>query len=157
MNPGKMNEFTTDGKEMKGPFLSDIPLVQARLKMVGFLGDSETIQPMFWEKHPDLRSLDKERLLHPVAIYPAASSNLRLATQKGCFTVHGSKGLPIESIFKDANCERFLKKIIIKTGAAVQIREELRIMGITPRSVFPDLGGLSQELSGREYMIGLQR
>ena len=39
----------------------------------------------------------------------------------------------------------------------MQIREGLRIMGITPRSVFPDLGGLSQELSGREYMIGVTK
>jgi hypothetical protein len=157
MNPGKMNEFTIDWLPIGGPFLAANDLVQARLKMIGFVSNGGTVSQKFWEEYPDFGSLREERLLHPVAFYPTASSNLRLATQKGCFTVQGSKGLPIESIFKDSNCERFLKKVIIKTGAAVQIREELRIMGITPRSVFPDLGGLSQELSGREYMIGFQR
>ena len=165
MNPGKMNEFTIEGKQVKGPLLSENLLVQARLKMIGFESHAETIMPQFWQRHQEFSSLKdprecsslESRLLHPISFYPVASSNLRLATQKGCFTVHGLRHLPIETIFRDACNERFLRKVTIKAGAAVQIREELRVMGITPRSVFPDLGGLSQELSGREYMLGLQR
>jgi hypothetical protein len=152
MNPGRMNDFTHEGPN-RGPFIASVPFVQARIKVIGFKSDEEAIEPEFWKRHPDVDNLHERQLLYPIAFYPTSSNNLRLATQKGCFTVHGIKLIPIETLFKGTASERFLKKVIIKARAAGQIREELRVMGVTPRSVFPDLYGLSQELNGREHMI----
>ena len=153
MNPGKLNGFTIGGKDIGGPFISAVPFVQARIKVIGFKSDQETVDPQFQKRHPDVGNLRAELLFYPIAFYPTSSSNLRLATQKGCFTVHGIKFVPIEAIFKGTDSERFLRKVVIRRGMERQIREDLRVMGITPRGVFPDLHGLSQELNGRDYMF----
>ena len=67
--------------------------------------------------------------------------------------MHGVQPIAVEEVFCSTNCVRYLRKIAIIPSAVAGIREELRVMGITSRSVFSDLDGLSQELSSREYFV----
>lgn len=151
MNPGALNQLTTI-KMSYAPLVSDVPFVQARMRMVGYIKDGKIIQ-QFWDKESDFKELIEENLRLPIAFYPSSCGNIRIATQKGCFTIHGTDQRPIESIFDNSSIQKYLIKVKIQKKSVALIREQLRIMGVTARSVYPDIFGLATELSGSEYML----
>jgi len=78
----------------------------------------------------------------PIAIFPP-STNVRLISQKGMFTLHGGKipaenGLPAPA---DINAH-FYRKLIIPSAAKRRIRNELKILGFDWGVVFPDNSGI---------------
>lgn len=93
-----------------------------------------------------------EDLRFPVAFWPASSGNIRIAAQKGCFTIHGTDPQSIESLFDNPEIQKYLIKVKIKKESVSLLREQLRLMGLTPVSVYPDLEGLATELSSSRYM-----
>ncbi|HEX5150583.1 MAG TPA: FRG domain-containing protein [Parafilimonas sp.] len=82
---------------------------------------------------------------NPIAFQPAYKSK-RIAAQKGCFTIHGSKKNPLEEIESLSAC---LQKIEIEYYYMDLVKAELSISGITESTLFPELNGLSREL--KEY------
>jgi len=150
MNPGAINQLTTD-KVSYAPFVSDVPFVQGRMKMVGYIKDEKLIKE-FWQREPDFKKLNDDYLKFPIAFYPASSGNIRIAIQKGCFTIHGTARRPIQSFFEDPKIQKYLIKVKISKESVALIRKQLKIMGVTPRSVYPDILGLATELSGPDYM-----
>ncbi|MFL5764205.1 MAG: FRG domain-containing protein [Bacteroidia bacterium] len=80
--------------------------------------------------------------LYPIAIQPSINSR-RIAAQKGCFTLHGDKRVPLEKI---ESLKSSLVKIEIDKQKIENIREELIMAGITESLIFPELSGLSREL-----------
>lgn len=152
MHPGGLNSLTSPATS--GPFLSTIQLVSARLQAIGSLRSDGTIIDDFYEKHPEYAQF-KERadwLKHPVALYPRSRANMRLATQKGTFTLHGTDTLPIDGVLFECSKTESLLKIRIDPSSVCAIADELRGAGVSHRSVFPDLTGLSAELCGTVYM-----
>ncbi len=83
----------------------------------------------------------------PVAIYPS-TIHARISSQKGCFTLHGNDKRDIISIFKNsAFIEKgFLIKYIIPKDCVIPIFREIKNLGISYSTLFPDLEGLSQDL-----------
>lgn len=150
MNPGAINQLTT-GRLSYAPMVSDVPFVRARMRMVGYIKDGKLI-PQFKTKESDFAELSDEYLEFPIAFYPASSGNIRIATQKGCFTIHGTDPQPIESFFDNPEIQKYLIKVKILKKSVASFREQLRIMGVTARSVYPDIFGLATELSGPDYM-----
>lgn len=149
--PGQLNTLALKGqKRVGGPFLASLAMVLGRIEMIGREPEVEKNGFLVTQSKEKLYA---ERLTLPVAFYPISYNNLRLAVQKGCFTVHGTDSVGIDALFIDTSEQVFLKKVNVNKEAASGIREELRVMGITPRSVFPDLNGLAQELRGREYFV----
>lgn len=77
----------------------------------------------------------------PVAIHPANIHN-RMSAQKSCFTIHGSDkrslALQVDSTV--------LRKYEIEGNALIEMRKDLRMLGVTHASVFPDLDGLARDL-----------
>ena len=77
----------------------------------------------------------------PVAIHPANIHN-RMSAQKSCFTIHGSDkrslALQVDSTV--------LRKYEIEGKALADMRKDLRMLGVTHASVFPDLDGLARDL-----------
>ena len=75
---------------------------------------------------------------HPTNIHP------RMSSQISRFTIHGEdeRGMP-----QMRRGPRILRKFTIGIRAISDIKDELRIMGITHSSLFPDLDGLSKELA----------
>lgn len=151
MNPGALNLLTTDTVSY-APLVSDNSLVQTRMRMVGYIKNGKLIE-QFWDIKPDFEKLKEEYLQLPVAFYPASSGNIRIAIQKGCFTIHGMDQRPIESIFDTPEIQKYLIKVNIQKESIASIREQLRLIGVTARSVYPDISGLASELSGVEYML----
>jgi len=87
----------------------------------------------------------------PVAIRPTHVSR-RVAVQLSCFTVHGSNRDAFSALAEEPN--NGLAKIRIPCGAVLTIAEQLSLSGIRETTVFPDLVGLSRELTSH-YCTGL--
>ncbi|MCP4270142.1 MAG: FRG domain-containing protein [Candidatus Brocadiaceae bacterium] len=92
---------------------------------------------------------------YPMAVRPRRST-ARVVAQRGMFTVHGNKQKSIDD-FK--RTEEFsvlrLQKLVIAAKSKPRIKKELLLAGISYSSLFPDLDGLSKEISYRyskDYM-----
>lgn len=155
MNPGALNQLTTGRLTSYAPLLSHPALVQLRLKMPGSIRDGK-LTPEFIDKEIDPLPSDGkpsvEQLCFPIAFWPVSSGNIRIAAQKGCFTIHGTDPKPIESLFENIGKRKYLIKMKIQKECVQLLRKQLQIMGVTPMSVYPDLFGLSSELSSPRYM-----
>lgn len=155
MNPGALNQLTT-GRLSYAPLLSHPALVQLRLKMPGSIKDGKLVEEFIAKEIDPLPSNDDkpsvEQLRFPIAFWPVSSGNIRIAAQKGCFTVHGTDPKSIESLFEDSKIRKYLIKIKIQKESVAFLRKQLQILGVTPMSVYPDLLGLSKELSSPRYM-----
>jgi hypothetical protein len=81
----------------------------------------------------------------PVGIKPI-HGNLRIATQRGFFTIHGRDRLAFGALARGRRPELELWRI--PPRAVPEIRQELAIAGITETEVFPELDALCRELKG---------
>ena len=76
--------------------------------------------------------------VHPTNIHP------RMSSQISRFTIHGE----IETDMQEMDLgDRILRNYVIADEAIPKIKIELRMMGISHSSLFPELDGLSEELS----------
>ncbi len=156
MNPGALNQLTTGSQTSFAPLLSHTALVQLRLKMPGSIKDGKPTEHFISNEVASLAFGEKpsaEQLRFPIAFWPVSSGNIRIAAQKGAFTVHGTDPQPIESLFESSGIRKSLIKIKLQRESVPLLREQLQIMGMTPMSVYPDLLGLSSELSSSRYML----
>ena len=80
----------------------------------------------------------------PVAIKPTYI-HPRMSAQKSCFTIWGSDKRPLHEIIPPD----LLWMYRIRRNAIGRMTSELRVMGITRSSLFPELDGLAGELSER--------
>ncbi|MBA7587751.1 hypothetical protein ES708_29789 [subsurface metagenome] len=143
INSKGLNELTLP--ESGGTFLGDNRIVTARLDLIGFLKD-EILIPYYFIQHPKYEIFKGTKTLdQPIAFYPISSGNQRIIVQKGVFTVHGCKNDSIENILIKEKKPEYLYKILIDKKAINNIVFELKILGLSPRSVYPDLFGLSKE------------
>lgn len=78
----------------------------------------------------------------PVAIYPTYIHE-RMNAQRSCFTIQGRKKVSLANLVD----ERVLKKYIISPRAVTSMRNDLRTIGITHTSVFPDIDNLAKDLA----------
>ncbi|MCB2220603.1 MAG: FRG domain-containing protein [Bacteroidetes bacterium] len=80
-------------------------------------------------------------LLHP-----------RISVQQSCFTIHPNpqKGYSITEIITDS---KFLMRYIIPKELKKTFRRNLNNLGITYRTLFPDLDGLAKSLKDKEDII----
>lgn len=86
---------------------------------------------------------------YPMAVRPRRSTP-RVVAQRGMFTVHGQEQKSIDH-YKEA--QEFpslrLHKLLISAGAKPRLKKELLLAGVSYSSLFPDLDGLSREISYR--------
>jgi len=77
----------------------------------------------------------------PVAIHPT-NIHPRMTVQRSCFTVQGKD----KSSLAD-RAPQLLRRYDLDPAARDRIREDLRVLGISYSTVFPDLDGLARELT----------
>ena len=65
--------------------------------------------------------------------------------QQGAFTVHSS-GTPLTMI---AECGMWLRQFVIPANHVSAIARQLDLLGFRLGDLFPDLGNLARELTGR--------
>jgi hypothetical protein len=107
---------------------------------------SGVMLPDWIEAAPYLPKVFEEKL-HvrlPAAIDPPHVSR-RLAVQRTRFTIHGTVRDGLSAVGREARGR--LEKILIVGSAKAQIKKDLARCGILESTVFPDLEGLSRELT----------
>ena len=65
-----------------------------------------------------------------------------MSTQKSCFTIHRKSQPSLVSTLD----EKALIKFEIPDGKVESFKKDLKLLGITQSTVFPDLEGLAREL-----------
>jgi hypothetical protein len=95
---------------------------------------------------PDTLSSKSLRTRHPVAIDPP-HVDIRLAVQRSHFTIHGTVRMGLERVARKRKSRFKLAKLIIASGSIGAIRDDLETCGTSEVTVFPDLEGLSRELT----------
>jgi hypothetical protein len=83
----------------------------------------------------------------PIAVIPTYI-HPRMSAQRSVFTVHGSIRKPINEMLKDKGMgDNLLRRYEIKPSIVQDLKKDLNILGIQESTAFPDLDGLSRELS----------
>jgi len=77
----------------------------------------------------------------PVAIHPT-SVHPRMGAQRNCFTVHGKVKKPLSELIGPD----LLRKYVINHKHSKEMMKELRMLGISHTTIFPEPEGLSEEL-----------
>lgn len=120
-------------------------------------GARDTVLPRFLaapSRHDDNCDYDqllaywghsKFRFDGPVAVCPDRL-NERMHAQAGSFTIHGNDP---DAINLHKHAKKFVRKIEIPHAACEGAKAFLRIAGISERSLFPGLDGLSREMRAR--------
>jgi hypothetical protein len=135
-------------KPGKGPFLGDIDITNSRFELIGNI-ENGFVSRTYYDSFPNYRGI---KLEYPIAFYPKAISNKRLANQKGTFVIYGKEIKPLENIFIDNGQTAYLKKVRIPRDKKKIIYDELRLLGITERSIYPDIEGLAKEMNSSEFL-----
>jgi hypothetical protein len=78
----------------------------------------------------------------PIAILPT-HIHTRMYSQKSCFTIQGKIKKSLASLVD----KRILRKYVVIPKMVKDMRKDLRMMGITHTSTFPDLDNLARDLS----------
>ncbi|RYX87033.1 hypothetical protein EON73_02230 [bacterium] len=86
---------------------------------------------------------DKEESLYPLAIYPVHLDE-RMAAQQACFTIFGNVIKGLEDIDLQ---EKFTESIYIDSDSKIKILLELKQLGISYYSIYPDLDGLGKAIN----------
>jgi hypothetical protein len=77
----------------------------------------------------------------PVAVQPT-NIHPRMSVQRSCFTVQGKDKSSLAN-----RVPHHLRRYYIDPAVRQQMREDLRVLGISHSTVFPDLDGLARELA----------
>jgi hypothetical protein len=99
----------------------------------------------FYDKKQNYYSNKKK---DPFSYFTPQIIDKRMQAQKSVFTIH-----PQESFIDVTNAESkiLLKRALIRKNALEEFRLQLRLVGITHSTVFPDIDGLGKELK-YEYL-----
>jgi hypothetical protein len=81
---------------------------------------------------------------YPIAIYPVYN-DAKLPAQKSVFTIHGKSPDGFRELSL-SDKKAMLCKVLVNPDNIVTIAKELRRLGITESTVFPDLKGLANEI-----------
>ena len=101
---------------------------------------------------------DKKGITLPVAIQPT-SIHLRMSVQRSCFTVQGKWKYNLMECIEEidnSSCDtnylpNILKRYDINGEQSGEMLEELRMLGVSNTTVYPDIEGLSEELMTSKY------
>ena len=100
-------------------------------------------------KKPDDKILREVSAPYPMAVRPRRNTT-RIVAQRGMFTIHGKeKNSIFDYVETQKSSDKIFRKIIISGKSKSQIKKELFLAGISYSTLFPDLDGLSKEISYR--------
>src|SRR5205085_11097996 len=93
------------------------------------------------------RAMIQTDITWPIAIIPT-NVHPRMRSQKGCFTLHGCDYSDLEEIAWKTSLTQsgYFKKYRFNYECAPRILSELRLLGMTHSTLFPDHDGLATDL-----------
>lgn len=93
------------------------------------------------ERHEDIDRFVAAK--DPIAVRPRHATG-RIRAQNGFFTIHGHDQRPLDQLALPG-----LLKIVIAGASKTDILRELLQAGVSPKTVFPDLSGLCEDIALR--------
>jgi hypothetical protein len=109
---------------------------------------------IFLPREPKIKSLfdnaffpKEENKLEKIAAICPPEIDIRLMVQMSVFTIHGTS-TPLEQI--EGN-ENFLMKFEISAQGKKNLLNQLKLLGISERNLFPDLDHLSEDIASEEF------
>lgn len=104
-----------------------------------------------WERDREKSDQDKIAPELPIAVHPT-NIHPRMAAQKSCFTVHGKREECLDKLLEEKGF-KYLTKYVIDSAKLEDTLEDmlkdLKTLGISYSTVFPDLDGLAKDLETR--------
>jgi hypothetical protein len=84
---------------------------------------------------------------NPLAVFPKRY-NPRIVAQRGVFTIHGSKEVPLEEIMCSAasDGEPRIVKLTFRKSARSRLRDEIWSLGVTKAALFPEPQSVAEDL-----------
>lgn len=104
--------------------------------------DGELRIPQLLRKYYRM-NCDEDEKMFPLAIYPTHLDE-RMAAQQACFTIFGNM---VNGLDCDDAKEQFVDCIYVDGASKARILRELRILGISNYSIYPDLDGLGKTIN----------
>lgn len=101
---------------------------------------------------PDAPWKDKKIPKQPVALVPIYNSR-RITAQRGVFTIHGTNKESLDKILPKVTKPHFCR-IVIPKKYVLEIRESLRLAGITDINMFPEMSYLCQDIMSAWGLLG---
>ena len=101
-----------------------------------------------WQNDRDRReqgSIDSGQPF-PIAFYPH-HIHPRLQVQQSCFTIHAPQEKSLEALLTEAGNDKYLVRLPIVLDYHDHILFELRLLGISHATLFPDLEGVATDLT----------
>lgn len=103
---------------------------------------------VFPQGHP-VESPGEPDIANPIAIIPMYS-HPRMKSQRGCFTLHGTGSASIEAVACAVGLVKpersFLLRYRIPRDCTRRMLSDLRMLGVTHSTLFPDQDGLANDL-----------
>jgi len=84
----------------------------------------------------------KNTRFFPLAIYPTLLDD-RMANQQSCFTIFGDE---VNGLLQAEENNNFLRHIVIEPNKKQAIQNELKWLGVSHKSITPDLDGLCKSI-----------
>lgn len=149
LNPHKLNQYTTEKIHPESKGLESLinPSIKDASKLFNekMEFDLNELARIYLDLDFDNYRKDKIDEFYPLAILPSILDE-RMEVQSSCFTIFGNKINGLKSIKNQVN---FLESITISGTDKRSIRKELRYLGISQKSIYPDLQGLSKSISDK--------
>ncbi|MEJ7683331.1 MAG: hypothetical protein WKG06_36825 [Segetibacter sp.] len=85
--------------------------------------------------------------MYPIAIYPPHLDE-RMSAQQACFILFGNI---VKGLDHNDSPEKFLDFVFVGAESKPKILKELRMLGISNYSMYPDLDGLGKTINYDEF------
>ena len=80
------------------------------------------------------------------ALIEPPSVDTRLVTQAAVFTLCSDKSMPFDRFLAKHGLEKYLTRFVIESGDVERVRDQLDLVGMDERRLFPDLDGVAASL-----------
>ena len=81
------------------------------------------------------------------ALIEPPSLDTRLVTQSAVFTLSSDKSMSFDRFLSEQGLDNALTKFVVATGDVERIRDQLDLVGMDERRLFPDLDGVAASIS----------
>jgi hypothetical protein len=146
LNPHRLNKYTTSKLHNNNSGFSAI-LIPRETKEQDLFVEGHKINPEELSRiylDLDFNKTNEDTEFYPLAILPTFLDE-RMSMQQSCFTIFGNVVDGFFEIDEDIR-KSFLDFILIDKTEKRKLKEELQWLGITQRSIYPDLEGISKSI-----------
>jgi len=106
-----------------------------------------------WDLGVDIQKIPNKELplaISPVVVHPRMTSQLSMFNvQCSMFTVHGDDHTDLQDMFAKRKFKGLLAKAIVPEAKKRHLLIDLKKVGVSRSTIFPDLGGIAEELVAR--------